>query len=99
VDEKVTAQSACRVVVYAACAIGDVAHDEGFSAGAKLSEDVGNCGCEEQESFRKLESYAFCAGGADAMDGFRNLERVIFWEEVDGGENVRVLGYFRRNLI
>ena len=46
VDEEITAHGSRGVVVDAAGSVGDVAHDEGFDAGAELGEDVGDGGCE-----------------------------------------------------
>jgi hypothetical protein len=89
-DEEVAAKGARCVVVDAACAVSDVAHNEGFSSRAKLRENVGNCGCEEEEALGKLEGDALGARGSDAMDCLGDFEGVVLGEEVDGGEDFGV---------
>ena len=75
--EQVAAEGASGVVVDAAGAIGDVAHDEGFGAGTELGEDVGDGGGEHEETLRHLEGDFGGARGADAVDGFLYLEVVV----------------------
>ncbi len=77
VHEQVTAQSASGVVIDAAGAVGDVAHDEGFASRTELGEDVGDGGCEQEETFRELKGHTFGTGRADPMDCFGDLERVV----------------------
>ena len=81
VHEEVAAKGAGGVVIDAAGAVGDVAHDEGFGAGAEAGEDVGDGGGEEEETFGELEGDFFGAGGADAMDCLWDLEGIVGWEE------------------
>lgn len=40
VDQEVATKRSCSVVVYAACAVGNVAHDQSRDARAELREDV-----------------------------------------------------------
>lgn len=47
VDQDVASERSGGVVVYAACAVGDVAHDEGLGPWAELRQDVGDGGGEE----------------------------------------------------
>ena len=88
VDQDVCPQGSGRVVVYAAGAVGDVAHDYRLRAGAELGQDIGDCGCEEEEAFGHLEGDGFYGGGgggaADAVDGFGEFEVVVGGEEGDG---------------
>jgi hypothetical protein len=84
VDEHVAAECSGGVVVDAAGAVGDVAHDDDLNPGAKLGQDVGDGGGEEEEAFGHLESDLFGAGGADAVDALVELEIVVAGEEGDG---------------
>ena len=59
VDQQVAAQSPRGVVVDAACAVRDVAHDEGLCARAELGEDVGDGRGEDQETLWELQGNAF----------------------------------------
>lgn len=61
VDEQVAAEGARGVVVDAAGAVGDVAHDEGLDARAELGEDVGDGGREDEQAFGELEGDSFGA--------------------------------------
>ena len=92
VHEEVAAECPRRVVVDAACAVGDVAHDEGFGARAEAREDVGDGGGEEEEAFGELERDFLRRRAADAVDGFGDFEAVVCREEGDCGEDVWVVG-------
>ena len=48
VDEDVAAKSTRSIVVNAACAVGDIAHDNGLCAGTKLREDIRDSRCKEE---------------------------------------------------
>lgn len=91
VDEQVAAHGAGGVVVDAAGAVGDVAHDEGLDTRAELGEDVGDGGGEEEEALRHLQGDLLGARGADAVDGFGNFEAVVGGEDGDGGLECRII--------
>lgn len=99
VDEEVTAQGARSVVIYTACAVSDVAHNEGFDPRAELRENVGYRSCEDQEALWKLESDALRARCAYSVDSLGNLERVVPWEELNGGLDVGIFEDLRRHLV
>lgn len=99
VHEQVTAEGTGRVVVDAAGAIGDVAHDEGLNARTELGEDVGDCGCEEKQALGHLQGYFFRPGGLDTVYRLGNLKAVVGGEQGDGLLELGVLGYFRRDTV
>lgn len=83
VDQEVAAKRSCRVVVDAAGAVGDVAHDQGGGAGAELGEDVGDGRGKEQQPLGELQGDGLGPGGANAVDAFVDLEAVVGREEGD----------------
>lgn len=99
VHEQVAAEGAGGVIVDAAGAVGDVAHDEGFGAGAEASDDVGDGGGEEEETFGELQGDSLGARAADAVDGFGELEGVVGGQEGDGGGYVGVVKDGGGNLV
>ena len=99
VHEQVAAECAGGVVVDAARAIGDVAHDEGLDARAELDEDVGDGGGEEEQALGHLEGDLSGARGADAVDGLGDLEAVVGGEQGYGGPEVGVLCDFLGHLV
>lgn len=99
VHEEVAAHRPGRVVVDAARAVGHVAHDEGFDARAKLLQDVGYGGGEEQQTLWHLQCDPLGAQRPDPMDGLGNLERVVCWEERNGSLELGVLEDLRRHLV
>lgn len=96
VHQHVAAQRPRRVVVYAARAVGDVAHDERLDAWAKLRQDVGDGGGEEEKALGHLQRNLGRARGADAVDGFGDLEAVVGRKQRDRFLEVGVLGDFGR---
>ena len=79
VDEDVAAECASGVVVYAASAVRDIAHDQRFGARAELGQDVGDCGREEEEALRHLEGDLLRARCSYTMDCLVDFEVVVLW--------------------
>jgi hypothetical protein len=97
--QKIATECARGVVVYTAGAVCDVAHDEGFDAIAEFGEDIGYCGCEQQQTFGELKGDSFCAERADAMDRFGDFEGVVGGEEGDRSKDVGVFGDGGRDVV
>lgn len=55
VDQDIAAERSRRIIVYTACAVRDITHDERARAGAELGQDVGDGGGEEEEAFWHLK--------------------------------------------
>ena len=85
VNKQIATQCTCRIVVNTAGAICHVGEDQALGSGAKGGDDIGNCGCEEEQPFRELERNTFGRGGADAVDGLVDLEGVVGGKMGNGG--------------
>ena len=99
VDQQVAVESTCGVVVDAAGAVCDIAHDQIFGLGAEGAEDVADCGRKKEEAFRKLEGDLLTLKTSNAVDGFVDLEAVVCGEESDGFINGWVVQDIFRYLI
>ena len=84
VNQEITAQRTGGVVVYTACSVRNVAHDEGLEAWAELNENVGDGGREEKKTLGHLQGDLLGPEGPDAMDGLRDLKVVVGREEGNG---------------
>jgi hypothetical protein len=91
VDQQITPQRARREVVDTACAVRDIAHDEGGNARAELGEDVRDGRGEQQQTLGELQRNRFCARGANAVDAFVDLEAVVGRQQCDGLVDVLVV--------
>jgi len=99
VYQHIAAKSTSRVVINTACAVCDIAHDQRVGARTELSEDIGDDGCEEEESFWELERDICGAGGAYTVDSLVDFEVVVPREMCNGGIDVGVVEDFGGDLI
>jgi hypothetical protein len=84
VDEHITAQCPCGVVVDAAGTVGHIAHDESVRARAKLRQDIRNGSSKQKETFWHLQGDLLGARGANAVDCFVDFKVIIGWKQGNG---------------
>lgn len=84
VYQQIAPQGSSRVIVYAACAVGDIPHDEGLDARTKLRENVRDGGGEEQEAFGHLEGHLLGSRGSNPVDGLGDFKAVVGREQGNG---------------
>lgn len=77
VDQKITSQRPCSVVIDAARAIGDISHYQRLRAGTELCKDIRYGRGEHEEAFGELEGNSLRFEGSYAVDRLGYLETVI----------------------
>jgi hypothetical protein len=98
-NKNIATESTSCVIVNAACAVGHIAHNQGFRSRTEACEDVRDCSGKYEQTFRKLESDLRRTRGSDSVYCFRNFEGIVRGKECYCGVDIRVVEDLRRNIV
>ena len=77
VDQYIAAKSTRSIVVDAASAVGDIAHDNGLCTGTELCQDIRDGRSKEEQAFGHLQGNLLSTRCAYSMDRLVDLEIVV----------------------
>jgi hypothetical protein len=91
VDKQIASKGSRRVVIYAACAIGDIAHDQSLNARTESCQDIRYRGSKNEQPFWKLQCYLLCFSCTYAVDRFMKFEGIVGWQETYGCVDILIV--------
>lgn len=99
VHQQIASKRSGGIVIYAAGAIGHIAHDQGLGARTELRQDIRYGRRKHEQTFWHLQSDSFGLYRADAMYGLVDFERVVRRQQAYCRVDIRVIEYVCRDLV